>query len=57
MLVVERKVGQSVIIDNRIVVKYIELRENGRIRIGFDAPMDVPIFREEIAPVRPRRRE
>ncbi len=47
MLTLTRKAGQSIRIgdDIRIVVREIKGRQ---VRIGIEAPGDVPVFREEI---------
>lgn len=47
MLILTRKVGQSIIIDDDIVVKVLG-DNHGQIKIGIDAPEDVPVHREEI---------
>jgi carbon storage regulator len=47
MLVLTRKPGEKVVIDGNITVTIIELKGN-RVRIAFDAPAHVPIFREEL---------
>jgi len=47
MLVLRRKVGESVLIDGKTRVKVIAI-EGGRIALGFDAPDDVWIQREEL---------
>jgi carbon storage regulator len=47
MLVLSRKTSESIVIGGRIVVKVI--RVDGEIvKLGIEAPMDVPIFRQEI---------
>jgi len=46
MLVLSRKVGESVVIDGRITVKVIAIRGN-RIRLGFEAPEFCEIRRSE----------
>lgn len=47
MLVLSRKTSESVVIDGRITVKVI--RVDGEIvKLGIEAPADVPIFRQEI---------
>ncbi|CUS97145.1 carbon storage regulator, CsrA [Candidatus Kryptobacter tengchongensis] len=47
MLVLSRKVGESVIIQNSIKVTVLEISGN-QIKLGFEAPDDVSIYREEI---------
>jgi carbon storage regulator len=47
MLVLSRKPGESVVIDGRIVVKVIRV-EGEVVKLGVEAPADVPIFRQEI---------
>ncbi len=47
MLILTRKVGQSIIIDGDIVVKVLS-DNHGQIKIGIDAPQEVPVHREEV---------
>jgi carbon storage regulator len=47
MLVLKRKAGESIIISNSIEIKIIEI-EDGRIKIGIDAPKNVSIIRKEV---------
>jgi len=47
MLVVGRKPGQSIIIDNKIIVSVI-ISEDGQLRLAIDAPREVPIVRGEL---------
>lgn len=49
MLVLSRKQGESIVIDGRITIKVLEVKGN-RIRLGMEAPADVPIRRTEIPP-------
>jgi carbon storage regulator len=49
MLVLSRKVGQEIIIGDNIRVQVLWVRGN-QVRLGFTAPVDVPISREEICP-------
>lgn len=46
MLVLSRKVGESITIDGQIKIKVIAVRGN-RIRLGFEAPEDCQIRRSE----------
>lgn len=47
MLVLSRKVGESVIIQNNIKITILEISGN-QVKIGFEAPEDVLIYRQEI---------
>ena len=47
MLVLTRKLGEAIIIDNNIVVTVLE-KASGGVKIGFNAPEEVPILREEM---------
>lgn len=50
MLVLSRKNGESVCISHGIQVKVLAIR-GGTVKLGFDAPADVVIRREEIQSV------
>ena len=47
MLILTRKAGESVIVGNSIRITVIEL-SHGVVRLGFEAPPDVSIYRDEI---------
>jgi carbon storage regulator len=47
MLVLSRKTDQSIIIDERITITVLEVRGD-RIRLGIEAPKEIPIMREEL---------
>lgn len=47
MLILSRKVGESIVIDGRIIVKIVRL-EGDMIKLGIDAPADVPVHRQEV---------
>ncbi len=47
MLILTRKVGESIVIANDIIVKVVEAGKNS-IRIGIDAPREVSVLRQEI---------
>jgi len=48
MLVLSRKPGEKLFIGSDISFVVLEVKGN-RVRIGIDAPADVPIVREELA--------
>ena len=47
MLVLSRRIGESIVIGNEVVVRVIDVRGD-QVRIGIDAPRDVQIHREEV---------
>lgn len=47
MLVLTRKIGQSIIISDNIVVKVLGKPINGVVRLGIDAPKDMLILEED----------
>lgn len=47
MLVLGRKVGETIQIGDDIRLVIVDLR-GGQVRLGFDAPREVPIRRSEI---------
>jgi carbon storage regulator len=47
MLVLSRKVGEEIVIDDRIRVRVLAIHGN-QIRLGFVAPREVQIHRDEL---------
>ena len=47
MLILSRKVGQSIVIDGRIIVKVVRV-DGDQIKLGIQAPTEVPVHRQEI---------
>lgn len=48
MLVLSRKVGERVVIGDQIVVTVLEVKGR-QVRLGFEAPPDIQIWRGELA--------
>jgi carbon storage regulator len=48
MLVLSRKKDESIIIDGSIVITVVEIRGD-KVRLGIQAPREVPIHRQEIS--------
>jgi carbon storage regulator len=48
MLILTRRIGESVRIGDEITVKVIEIKGT-QIRIGIEAPKEIPVHREEVA--------
>jgi carbon storage regulator len=51
MLVLSRKLGEKIVIGDNIVLTVVKIDRN-QIRVGIEAPHEVPVYREEIAPAR-----
>src|SRR5947209_3315167 len=49
MLVLSRKLGEKIFIGENICITVVDV-DRGKIRLGIDAPRDVPIFRKELLP-------
>ncbi len=47
MLVLSRKLGEAIVIGDGITVTVVEVKGE-RVRLGFTAPAEVPIHREEL---------
>lgn len=47
MLVLTRKMGESLIIGDNITVTMLELN-GGQVRVGVDAPREISVHREEV---------
>lgn len=47
MLVLSRKKDESIVIDNDILITVLEIN-GGRVRLGIEAPQQVPVFRGEV---------
>jgi carbon storage regulator len=47
MLVLTRRENERIVIDGRITVTVVRV-EGNKIRLGIEAPLEVPIMREEL---------
>jgi carbon storage regulator len=47
MLVLTRKVGEAIVVGSTIRVSVVEIK-HGQVRLGIEAPPNVPIHRDEI---------
>lgn len=49
MLILTRKPGETVLVDNEIEVIVLDIKD-GRARLGFKAPENIRIIRKELKP-------
>jgi carbon storage regulator len=47
MLILSRKINESIVIDGRITVKIVRI-DRDVVKLGIVAPADVPVHREEV---------
>lgn len=47
MLVLTRKIDESIIIGDNIKITVVDVR-NDQVKLGIDAPREIPVHREEI---------
>jgi len=47
MLVLSRKKDQSIVINDNVTITIIEIRGD-KVRLGVDAPKEVPVHRQEV---------
>ena len=47
MLVLSRRSGERIVIDDQIVVTVVEIKGD-KVRLGIEAPKEIPIRREEL---------
>ena len=52
MLVLSRKLGEKIYIGENICITVVDI-DRGKIRLGIEAPRNVPIFRQELLPLDP----
>src|SRR5580692_5511671 len=49
MLVLSRKLGERICIGDNICITVVDI-DRGKIRLGIEAPREVPVFRQELLP-------
>jgi len=47
MLVLSRKKNESIVIDDNVVITIVEIRGD-KVRLGIQAPRDIPVHRQEV---------
>jgi carbon storage regulator len=53
MLVLSRKLGEKIYISENICITVVDI-DRGKIRLGIEAPREVPIFRQELLQGQPK---
>lgn len=48
MLVLSRKIGERIVIDDEVTISVVSVN-GGKVRLGIEAPDSVPVWRAEIA--------
>lgn len=56
MLVLSRKRGQHIYIGDNITIAIVDI-DRDKVKIGIEAPRDVPVMREELVPQRQQQEE
>jgi carbon storage regulator len=47
MLVLTRKLGEKICIGDGICITVVDV-DRGKVRLGIEAPRDIPVFRQEL---------
>ena len=47
MLILERKLNESILVGNDVVIEIVEVRGN-KVRLGITAPRSIPVHRQEV---------
>ena len=47
MLILTRRLNESIMIGDEIVVTIVDIRGD-KVRLGIDAPQDIPVHRQEV---------
>lgn len=51
MLVLNRRLGEKIMIGDNIVITVTRIERN-KVRLGIELPRDVPVYRQELLPLR-----
>ena len=47
MLILTRKKGEEIVVNNNVVITIVEIRGD-KVRLGVEAPKEVPVHRREV---------
>jgi len=53
LLVLSRKIGERIIINDNIVLVVLAV-EKGKVKLGIEAPKEMPIFKKELLDFQPK---
>lgn len=56
MLVLSRKLGEKIYIGENICITVVDI-DRGKIRLGIEAPRDIPIYRQELLPLNSQQQQ
>jgi len=56
MLVLSRKLGEKIYIGENICITVVDI-DRGKIRLGIEAPRDIPIYRQELLPLNQQQQQ
>ena len=56
MLILSRKLNESIVIDGRIVVRILRI-ERDTVKIGIQAPAELPVHRQEVYDLIQRKKQ
>lgn len=51
MLVLSRKLNEKIYIGDNITITVVDI-DRGKIRLGIECPRDIPIYRQELLPLK-----
>lgn len=55
MLVLSRRTGERIRIGDSIVIEFVRVQSDGKVRVAIDAPPEVEVHREEVYFAKRRR--
>lgn len=47
MLILSRRINESIVIEDDVKIKILDIQKN-QVRIGIEAPKDIPVNRKEV---------
>ena len=56
MLVLSRKLGEKIYIGENVCITVVDI-DRGKIRLGIEAPRDIPIYRQELLPIKQQQQK